>query len=243
MKKMLIVLLVLGVLFTGGCKVFSADCNEPYFEFKRGYCCLDENSNFICDNEEGAGGEAERQELSCSDECSEPVCDGRNYIDCVKKADGCYDAVEKGKFIGKCGVECVRDSDCSSSEECSSNKCVGVEKAEMGEPPEEVEKCDEGTVFSFHHCDKLATGSVDIYLLNSGRDLIEGVWIYSVFYDNSFTYKEDVRDVPIGRIIRYNVDVDDYLSRIYIAPVDVIGGEKKICANQKQHIVPDVNCK
>jgi len=52
MKKLLIIgILVLCLLLVNGCSNEPV-CNVPYFEYKTGECCLDKNSNQICDNDE-----------------------------------------------------------------------------------------------------------------------------------------------------------------------------------------------
>ncbi len=61
MEKILVLLLFI-ILITGcswssdtaGSVVKESVCNSPYFEFKTGECCLDQNSNKICDKDETA---------------------------------------------------------------------------------------------------------------------------------------------------------------------------------------------
>jgi len=59
----------------------------------------------------------------CTAECSQSTCDGIYFVDCLVGKDGCKEKQAKEKMIGKCGVECLKDFDCSSDEICSSNRC------------------------------------------------------------------------------------------------------------------------
>lgn len=57
MKKVVIVFLLLAILFISACAKEtvineSSFCKKPYFEFKKGECCLDNNNNSICDESE-----------------------------------------------------------------------------------------------------------------------------------------------------------------------------------------------
>ncbi len=56
MKKLLIILFLLSLLFISSCakEVIkeSSFCKKPYFEFRKGECCLDNNDNSICDSDE-----------------------------------------------------------------------------------------------------------------------------------------------------------------------------------------------
>lgn len=66
-------------------------CNAPYFEFKAGECCLDQNSNSICDSDETAVKEetttetvtkSDEVEITLSDSCTDTTyfaCDA-SYI-------------------------------------------------------------------------------------------------------------------------------------------------------------------
>lgn len=63
------------------------------------------------------------KESTCTDECSQPTCDGLYYIACSTGNDGCKHKQNKEKIKGECGVECLKDSDCSSDKICSANKC------------------------------------------------------------------------------------------------------------------------
>ncbi|MBI2667981.1 hypothetical protein HYX17_04410 [Candidatus Woesearchaeota archaeon] len=56
MKKVVIVLFLLTTLFISACSKEvvneSSFCKKPYFEFKKGECCLDNNNNSVCDESE-----------------------------------------------------------------------------------------------------------------------------------------------------------------------------------------------
>jgi len=120
---------------------------------------------------------------------------------------------------------------------------------EKEEAPEEVERCDVETVFTFHHCDKLATGNIAVALINSGRGTIEGAWIYVVAEDGSIGYEEVRESIAVGEIKTYEIDMNKWINKlgsvekVQIAPEDIVEGTLKVCANQKQHIVPKVNCR
>ena len=64
-KKYIISLLLITIVFISACSGGSytgnvtkevVSCNEPYFEFMTGKCCLDKNSNQICDADENKVG-------------------------------------------------------------------------------------------------------------------------------------------------------------------------------------------
>ena len=63
------------------------------------------------------------EKVSCTDECTSDSCDGLEFISCEKLSDGCKYKINKGKVIGKCGVECLSNTDCLSNEECIDYKC------------------------------------------------------------------------------------------------------------------------
>ena len=56
MKKVVIALFLLTTLFISACAKEvvneSSFCKKPYFEFKKGECCLDNNNNYVCDESE-----------------------------------------------------------------------------------------------------------------------------------------------------------------------------------------------
>ena len=106
-------------------------CNTPYMRFGSS-CCLDDNDNGICDNDEGTKEEIVKEEVeeseeTCTNKCSSDSCDGEEYIACLEQSDGCKDKVNKGKIIGKCGVKCISNNDCGSNQECLSNECKKIE--------------------------------------------------------------------------------------------------------------------
>jgi len=62
----------------------------------------------------------------CEDECSsgETKCVGYDYYTCGNyDDDSCLEWANEGVTIGKCGVECVENSDCPSGYICSNFKC------------------------------------------------------------------------------------------------------------------------
>ena len=187
MKKIIFSLLVLLVLVVSGCenidisKLSDEDlgriaekaivCNEPYIRFGTS-CCLDKDSNSICDRDERelteeeeekedeiveeteleeVGEEEEEEEAEgCNDECSSDSCSGFDYTECLMKSDGCKDKSFRGKIKGKCGVECTTDNDCDSDEKCENYKCVGegeepTVELEVEEEPEIEEELAEWT--------------------------------------------------------------------------------------------------
>ncbi|MBI2559048.1 hypothetical protein HYW20_07040 [Candidatus Woesearchaeota archaeon] len=68
----------------------------------------------------------------CKDECSTSFCSGFSFVDCEKQADGCKKKVTKGIIKGECEVECTKNSDCESSEECKNYKCEKVPESGGG---------------------------------------------------------------------------------------------------------------
>lgn len=70
--------------------------------------------------------EANSYQKECNDECSSSKCEDLIYFSCEDRdSDGCNEEVNKGKVLGKCGVECISDSDCTYSyEECKNNLCT-----------------------------------------------------------------------------------------------------------------------
>ena len=117
MKYIIISLVLILTLILSGCGN-QTTCNQPYIKVGN-ECCLDQNSNNICDSDEAE---------SCSDECSENSCDGYNFISCLKQEDGCYDAVNKGKVVGACQVQCLDNSNCILGMECVNYKCENIEQ-------------------------------------------------------------------------------------------------------------------
>lgn len=52
MKRQLVVLTVLTLVFLVSCGKLETICKSPYIEYKRGECCLDGNGNGICDKDD-----------------------------------------------------------------------------------------------------------------------------------------------------------------------------------------------
>ena len=99
-----------------------------------GECGVECLEDFNC--EQGEECNSNKCERSCSDECSSTGCEGLYYVKCVVGTDGCKDKESREKIKGKCGVECLEDSDCSSDETCSFNKCE--EKSDFSKALEEL---------------------------------------------------------------------------------------------------------
>jgi len=53
-KSLLFIPFVLAILILTGCAQNQPLCKTPYFEFQEGQCCLDENNNSMCDNDEAS---------------------------------------------------------------------------------------------------------------------------------------------------------------------------------------------
>ena len=144
MKKYILGIILVGLVFLTACKdngqvgiVYEVKtapqlCPDKYIPYTEGYCCLDENSNSICDKDEkkaaGQPAKATGAATLCSDECSADTCDDKEYISCLTQSDGCKDEVNRGRIIDKCGVECLRDSDCRSDKECDGSKCRNTDE-------------------------------------------------------------------------------------------------------------------
>lgn len=121
-----------------------------------GTCCLDENSNDKCDEQE--------KKAPCDDECSISLCKGDNkktFYDCVKKADGCRKLEPQEMILGQCGVECFSESDCKSDERCNNNKC-------------EADKCGDGVQGTYENCEECPTDFVREDLVCCSKALKQG---------------------------------------------------------------------
>lgn len=96
----------------------------------------DQNSNSICDTDEINKVEYLQEEpdpVSCLDACSSDTCSGKYYVACLTQPDGCKDKINKGIIINRCGVECLKGSDCKLNADSicdSDNKCAIPEKPE-----------------------------------------------------------------------------------------------------------------
>ncbi len=65
MKKLIVILFIVSLLILSGCaKKEESLCKTPYFEYKTGECCLDINSNQICDNDEIIEESEEEEQIS-----------------------------------------------------------------------------------------------------------------------------------------------------------------------------------
>jgi hypothetical protein len=82
--------------------------------------------NYVCP--EGGYDETQPVEVpSCTNECESSECLANKQYDCITGADGCKNKVESKIVKGKCGVECISNSDCTG-QECIAYKC----KAKVG---------------------------------------------------------------------------------------------------------------
>ena len=94
--------------------------NGPYF-WLSGKCCLDSNSDGICDQDAGS--------RSCSDDCSLPGCMENEQFrpyDCVVGEDGCLQRKVLDFQINRCNVECLNDNGCRRNERCVNYKCEEI---------------------------------------------------------------------------------------------------------------------
>ncbi|MBU1974826.1 MAG: hypothetical protein KKG59_00305 [Nanoarchaeota archaeon] len=148
MKKIIILFLSLSIIFLVACqdvdlsKVSDEDlgrlaekaivCEEPYMRFGTS-CCLDQDANKICDEDEtvnvadGVEEETttpEPEEILCEDECEENFCEDKEWIECNIGSDGCKHPTNKGFVKGRCFVGCIKQSDCMIRELCEDNVCV-----------------------------------------------------------------------------------------------------------------------
>ncbi|MFA5887631.1 MAG: hypothetical protein WC852_02885 [Candidatus Nanoarchaeia archaeon] len=85
--------------------------------------------DFKCTEEQNASGEEQPAETtpSCTNECEAIECLENKQYECITGTDGCKNKVESKIAKGKCGVECISNSDCTG-QECIAYKC----KAKVG---------------------------------------------------------------------------------------------------------------
>ena len=133
MKKVSIIIMILFVLsvFLASCQT-KPICNSPYILVGTS-CCLDQNNNSICDNDEQINSpkllDKTDSNLSnnCKNECDKNKCVDSSYFECINQ-DGCNKFIEKGKIAGKCGNQCLKNMDCEFGYKCESNICVKPEQ-------------------------------------------------------------------------------------------------------------------
>src|SRR3989344_2056001 len=89
-KKLVFALILFSIVIISGCgkgaeeatgSAVESVCKSPYFEFKVGECCLDQNANSICDSDEKPAEEvviAEEVEITLEDSCTDTT-----YFECV----------------------------------------------------------------------------------------------------------------------------------------------------------------
>lgn len=183
MKIIIPIIFLLAIIFLSGCeqmdlsKISEDDinriteqvivCESPYIRHASG-CCLDQNSNNICDNDESLSdnkeiicelpyiknadqccldknnnsicdNDEENISSKCPDKCSTDRCSGKEYIACLRQEDNCYDEINKGIVTGKCDVECKIDDNCDNNEKCENYVCVEKECKQV-KVPYEVEE-------------------------------------------------------------------------------------------------------
>tara|TARA_Y100000310_G_scaffold336888_1_gene422586 strand:- start:3096 stop:4043 length:948 start_codon:yes stop_codon:yes gene_type:complete len=103
-------------------------CDSPYIRYGSS-CCLDQNENNICDNDEGTLTDEESEDIivdetvPCLDECLGDGCDGFDSYSCITQNDGCKDKKSKEIIQGECGVICLINSDCANDEGCNNYQC------------------------------------------------------------------------------------------------------------------------
>lgn len=123
-KIPLVVFGVLAILLVSGCITGEtpgkSTCNPPYIAYGTD-CCLDQNSNDICDNDEGQAQESLKS--ACPYEC----CKGVNYK--TKSCSGGTICENNRCVKPDCPYECCKGQyyktkDCDYNEECVNNQCV-----------------------------------------------------------------------------------------------------------------------
>lgn len=97
----------------------------------------------------------------CSDQCTEDSCAGNEYVACVEADSSCREELNKGLTVGKCGVECLNNSDCGEAEECISNTC----ECNIVEKPIPYNLSDETSTIDLYFED----GSPPGFIFDEGR--------------------------------------------------------------------------
>ena len=87
------VFLVIVLFFIIGCITTGTVCNKPYYEYKTGECCLDENDNKICDKDEverehNVTSESEKEKvIEEKPTCNKPYYEYKTGECCLDKND------------------------------------------------------------------------------------------------------------------------------------------------------------
>ncbi len=69
----------------------------------------------------------EVQKATCKDECNTSMCNGYKFVTCEKQSDGCQHKTE-ALTVGKCGIQCLSDTNCGANQKCNLNyECEAVE--------------------------------------------------------------------------------------------------------------------
>jgi len=110
------------IVFISGCTTKETICNKPYYEYKTGDCCLDENDNKICDKDEITSKQPETKK--CPSSCD----DGNKCTNDYCSLDSDY-VCKHDLIIPCCGNEicdggenhnsCPSDCDCTPNWQCS----------------------------------------------------------------------------------------------------------------------------
>ena len=239
MKSILISFIIISILVLMGCdeidvtKLTKEDinkiiiCDPPYIRYAS-ECCLDQDNNSICDKDEAVSEEDE--EISCSDECSTDTCENNDYISCLKKEDGCRDKVNKGKILGKCGVECITDDDCSLDEECKNYKCE-INQEEENETEEEtcIDECFDSSCLGLDFIDCVSKSDGCRDKVNKGKIL--GKCGVDCFINSDCSIDRKCEDYQCVEIIRTRLELENYEISINILNSSYFSSTKQVVTN------------
>jgi hypothetical protein len=116
---------------------------------------------------------------------------------------------------------------------------------EVQNTPTEVEKCGTDVVLTYTGCIKQADNNINVSFINSGKGVIDGVWVYVYGTDGKVGYEEVKETINIKDTKAYEVDLVKWTTKLGAINNIVFGPEKgsNVCINQKQSIKPTVNCK
>ncbi|HII14792.1 MAG TPA: hypothetical protein HA362_00605 [Nanoarchaeota archaeon] len=134
MKKLLLFLLLAAVLVSGCGSSGDRDCVNQCMEQDHPDCVAggwsisgappDCVCEYICPEgrNDNAVAEPAETEPACTEECDSSGCLGPAYYECVSKPGGCKGKSDLKVAKGRCGIECLSNSDCSG-QECVAYKC------------------------------------------------------------------------------------------------------------------------
>ncbi len=131
--------------------------------------------------------------LPCIDSCSKDSCSGRRYTACLTGQDGCKSKVSQNYVMGKCGVTCLENTDCSSFLECTNYKCA------VPDQNCEDDQCDLG---EFGSCTQ-----------NCGETTYPYLAAYPAFFFDDGEFRTDVRfivgdDEPSYQLAAVHILID-----------------------------------